>query len=55
MTVVRKERSKEWGVFNAEVLVNTASYLINMFSLAGDKLVIENGDKLDNCLRHKAA
>jgi gluconolactonase len=44
--VVRNERGKELGVFNAEVLVDTASYPISMFSLAGDKLVVEAGDKL---------
>jgi gluconolactonase len=43
---VRNERGKELGGFNAEVLVDTASYPISMFSLAGDKLVIEAGGKL---------
>jgi gluconolactonase len=44
--VVRDGKGRELGVFNAEVLVDTASYPISMFSLAGDKLVVEAGDRL---------
>ncbi|KAH8651181.1 hypothetical protein BX600DRAFT_516770 [Xylariales sp. PMI_506] len=45
--VVRDPRGKELGVFNAEQLVDTDSFPISQFGLAGDKLVVLAGDRIE--------
>ncbi|EOO00188.1 putative calcium-dependent phosphotriesterase protein [Phaeoacremonium minimum UCRPA7] len=44
--VVRDDRGRELGVFNAEQLIDADFYPISNFGLAGDKLVILAGNKI---------